>query len=328
MNKKTNEIESYFPVHPNVIRIGTQCPFSIYKNAREGAIELFHPPDEIYSDNTHRKIFFKLIPRLYIRKKDKIIYYEYLEKFLPSIIENPFIPLQIKAEVSYESLTVISMHLFDDLTAEKILHFRKMISLVVDLALNTKHFFEYLLLMTESNHQDYNHFVNVGIYGMGLAMESFSTPAHNLEEISLAYFLHDIGKCIIPKHIIEKKGKLNNSEWEIIKKHPEEGYKILKKYKLLTKESGIVTVQHHERYDGSGYPYGFKNDKIHLYSKICALADTFDALSSKRQYHEAKTPFNAISTMKKEMKNEFDDVLLKKFILLFSKASKSLAKKP
>jgi len=107
-----------------------------------------------------------------------------------------------------------------------------------------------------------------------------------LEDIHLAAHLHDIGKLGIPESILNKKGKLFAHEFAQIKMHPEIGYNILVKSKGLRNIARIV-LHHHERWDGKGYPHGLKEDKIPLGSRIIAVADSIDAMTSDRPYRPA-----------------------------------------
>ena len=104
-----------------------------------------------------------------------------------------------------------------------------------------------------------------------------------------------------------------------MKKHPEQGYKILQKFNALSDAISIIVLQHHERHDGRGYPLGLKAEKIHTYSKICAIADVFDALTSHRPYRSPKSSFHALAVMQNEMKNEFDSDFFSLFVKLFSR---------
>lgn len=100
--------------------------------------------------------------------------------------------------------------------------------------------------------------------------------------------MHDIGKIGIPDAILNKAGKLTQEEWEIMKTHTQIGYEILKNSKRETlKTAGIVSYTHHEKWDGTGYPLGLKEKEIHIFGRITAIADVFDALSSERVYKKA-----------------------------------------
>ncbi|HZV64536.1 MAG TPA: DUF3369 domain-containing protein [Telluria sp.] len=100
--------------------------------------------------------------------------------------------------------------------------------------------------------------------------------------------MHDIGKIATPDAVLLKPGKLNDAEWEIMKQHPAVGLSILDgSQRPILKAAAVIAHQHHEKYDGSGYPQGLKGLDIHLYARIVAVADVFDALSHKRCYKEA-----------------------------------------
>lgn len=114
-----------------------------------------------------------------------------------------------------------------------------------------------------------------------------------LDEISMAGLLHDIGKFKIPDEILLKPGKLTKEEFEVIKKHTVYGYEILNNFKILesTKRAALL---HHEKFDGSGYPFGYTADKIDDISAIITIADVYDAMTSKRCYRDGMCPFDVI----------------------------------
>ncbi|MGC9329792.1 MAG: HD-GYP domain-containing protein, partial [Candidatus Hinthialibacter sp.] len=104
--------------------------------------------------------------------------------------------------------------------------------------------------------------------------------------LRLAAQLHDIGKIGIPDSILLKPGKLNQEEWEVMRKHPEIGYRILSPIPSLQEVSRYV-YEHHERWDGGGYPQGLRGEEIHPISRLLITAERYDALSSERVYKKA-----------------------------------------
>jgi len=102
-----------------------------------------------------------------------------------------------------------------------------------------------------------------------------------------------------------------------IRRHPQYGYEILTDTHQLSDECKKIVMQHHERNNGSGYPAGLKGEEIHLYGRICSLADVYDALSSRRPYKQPLRPYEALNVMKEEMLEHFHQDLFKKFVLLF-----------
>ncbi len=132
-----------------------------------------------------------------------------------------------------------------------------------------------------------NHVSRVAEYSYILAKE-YGLSEDDANLLRMASPMHDIGKIGIPDTILTKPGKLTSEEFDIIKSHTSIGYEILKQSKReIMKTAARVALEHHERWDGSGYPLGKKEEEIHIMSRITCLADVYDALSHKRVYKEA-----------------------------------------
>jgi len=131
------------------------------------------------------------------------------------------------------------------------------------------------------------------------------------ELLKMASPMHDIGKIGIPDSILLKPGKLTAEEFEIMKTHAELGYNILKTSKRdMLKAAAIVAHEHHEKWDGSGYPFNKKGDDIHIYGRVSAVADVFDALYHKRCYKEAWPLEDILKLFKEESGKHFDPKLV------------------
>jgi len=127
--------------------------------------------------------------------------------------------------------------------------------------------------------------------------------------------LHDVGKIGIPDAILNKPGKLEANEWEIMKSHAEIGARILSNSNRPTlKAAAIVASQHHENWDGSGYPDGLSGDSIHLYGRLVAIADVYDALCSKRSYKDSWSCQDAVAYLQEQRGLKFDPGLIDLFI--------------
>ena len=146
--------------------------------------------------------------------------------------------------------------------------------------------------------------------------------------------IHDIGKVAVPDNILLKPGKLTSEEFNIVKTHTTIGYNLLKNSKReILKAAAIVAHEHHERYDGKGYPRGLKGEEIHIYGRIAAIADVFDALGSPRVYKKAWVINDILKYFKEESGKHFDpklvDILfdnLDKFLEIKEKYSDENAK--
>ena len=126
--------------------------------------------------------------------------------------------------------------------------------------------------------------------------------------------MHDIGKVGIPDSILNKPGKLDENEWKIMRKHCVIGYNILKNSKReILKAAAIVAMTHHEKWDGTGYPKGLKGEEIHIYGRITAIADVFDALGSHRCYKKAWEDEKIFELLRDEKDKHFDPKLIDLF---------------
>ncbi len=127
--------------------------------------------------------------------------------------------------------------------------------------------------------------------------------------------MHDIGKVCIPAEILHKKGRLTEAEFEIMKSHTVKAHDFFKKSdRRLMKAADIVALQHHEHWDGNGYPYGLKGEKIHVYGRIVAISDVFDALTHKRQYKEAWPVEDALKYIEERSGTQFDPTIVALFL--------------
>ena len=155
------------------------------------------------------------------------------------------------------------------------------------------------------------HSVNVAILSIITAI-SMNVSKRDLMNIGLGAFLHDLGKTLLPLSILNKEGSLTHGEMLEVKKHPTDGYDLVKKQLFINGPTASIVQQHHERVNGKGYPQGLKGDEIELFPKICAVADVYDALASDRPYRPAFPPHKALEIL--EVENEgYDLTVLQHF---------------
>ncbi|OIK15702.1 diguanylate cyclase [Bacillus sp. MUM 116] len=163
------------------------------------------------------------------------------------------------------------------------------------------------------------HSENVANYSLKIAKKMKLSSTY-CDLIYKAGLLHDIGKIGIPEHILTKPGKLTEEEYSIIKEHPMIGNEMIK-HVYNFRETGILegVLYHHERYDGKGYPQGLKGNEIPLIARILAVADTFDAMTSKRVYRMKLDLRSALTEIEKNKGTQFDPQIAEVFLSLFNK---------
>ena len=159
----------------------------------------------------------------------------------------------------------------------------------------------------------HTHCLNVSFYAM-LIGKWLKLSASDIKKLVSAGLLHDIGKMQIPLPILNKPGKLLPEEFEVIKQHPLNGYTILNRLGIFDNDVVSAVLCHHEREDGTGYPLKIKSEEINLYSKIIAIADVYDAITSERIYKPKATPFTAFKIFNKEFFNSLDLTIIGTFL--------------
>ena len=169
----------------------------------------------------------------------------------------------------------------------------------------------------EKDHYTRTHSENVTKYAVAIAQE-MNRSKRELEEIHEAAQLHDLGKIGIHDSILNKPGKLTEDEWKEIKQHSLKSAKILEPLTFL---NGVIDIikQHHERFDGGGYPNGNHGQNIPLGARILAVADSYDAMTSERPYREPMSKEEAIKELKKESGKQFDPDVVQAFLQLVKK---------
>ncbi|MBP7764166.1 MAG: HD-GYP domain-containing protein [Deltaproteobacteria bacterium] len=238
---------------------------------------------------------------------------------LQEVIADRKLPPEKKAKLVRQKSIEMMSRLMEDPSAENIAETKKGVADVVDLILTNDSTSKYLLNITSYDYSTYVHSVNVGFLAVSCAKSLFRhSTGHNMHELGAGFFLHDLGKVNIDLSIINKPARLSDEEMAQMRKHPQYGYEILARTRQLTEECRTIVLHHHERFDGSGYPLGLKGEDIHLYGRICSLADVFDALNSDRPYRKGLGPFAALKVMKEEMMFHFQKDMFEKFVMLFS----------
>lgn len=174
------------------------------------------------------------------------------------------------------------------------------------------HIFDMLHNMRMYDDPTYAHCLNVSlicnVFGRWL---DFSEE--DVEQLTLAGLLHDIGKIKIPADIIQKPDKLSTEEFQIVKTHTIEGYNLVKDLDIDDRIKNAI-LMHHEKCDGSGYPLGLKSDKIDSFAKIVSIADVYDAMTSARVYRGPMCPFTVLSIFESEGYQKYDSSYILTFL--------------
>ena len=180
-----------------------------------------------------------------------------------------------------------------DISAGKNLDMPTIIKITNDMYNRRSDFVGVLACLNQLRNSDeytYSHCLNVAFICLYIAKWlNYNNDVMNA--VLQAGLLHDVGKCRIPNDILNKPTSLSNEEFEYMKKHTIFGYRMLEGVSDVRPSTAMAALEHHEKINGKGYPLGIKAEKIHLYGKITAVADIYDAMTSNRVYHKRSSPF-------------------------------------
>ncbi|MBE5935733.1 MAG: HD-GYP domain-containing protein [Lachnospiraceae bacterium] len=183
---------------------------------------------------------------------------------------------------------------------------------VLNKSRNSFHLLSLLNIMKERDDVIFHHSINVALLASMIGnMLHFSEKDMNV--LKLGAILHDIGKLAIPQKILATTNRLSEKDFAIVKTHPSKGYELLTKQEVPISIKNIA-LQHHERCDGSGYPNGLKAEEIDKFSKIIAIADCYEAMTSPRAYRDIINPFEVIEFFEAEGFRLFDAEYLVPFM--------------
>jgi HD-GYP domain-containing protein (c-di-GMP phosphodiesterase class II) len=310
--------QKWLPVALDIFVWGCPAPCDLYLRQRDGEFVLFAGKGLILDGRSRERLQENLVNFLFIPEEEGELYREYMKKNLLGIIRSPAVDSKKKAEAVLNACRQAMYRVFETPRPEEINHACQIIEPTVDLILHDHQATRHLLKLTNFDHSTTVHSTNVGIFSMALSRIFFPSDCRpDMHRLGIGFFFHDLGKCKIPIEILNKPGPLDAEERQIINRHVMEGYRMLEGNGLMTDEAQTIILQHHERDDGRGYPFGKKGTEIHPYARICRLADVYEALTSDRPYHQRRTTFEALKFMKESVVTDLDQNLFARFVKLF-----------
>ncbi len=328
MNQSSN---NFFSVSFDLIIVNRSVPYDLFVNSsasemREKYVRI-HPKDDVLTTED-LKTFKKKYFQLYVHETQR-------EEYLTSLIHCSGVSDEKKSEIIKDSAIHYLDKLFDadkefttDILSETIQGCKTTVESMVDVIKDYDVSKLQSLIGSLSFHDfyTYDHSINVSMYC--IALYTAVKPNAPKEEIVLAGLgglLHDIGKVKITTDIINNPDKLSEEEFNVIKKHPDYGYELLVENSCDCEGVDFEVIkrivhEHHENFNGTGYPRKLSALDIHLLARITAIADFFDAITTKRSYHEVLPTEDAIAVMEKTVGKKLDPVLFE----VFTKSIKQL----
>lgn len=316
---------SYFSVSYDLIVTGSELPFDLYVNA---------------SSIDEKKHFVRVFPKEEILTQDdlEILKSKYLQLYIAEDQRNLYINSLVKAKevtdveaTSFikESAILYLQQIFDkdkefstELLSETIEQCRDAVESMIDVLddYNIDSLRSLIGNLSVHDFYTYDHSINVSMYCITI-LRALNPEAKRIELLhaGLGGLLHDLGKIKIPTNILNNPGALSDEQYELIKKHPKYGIDLLVSGECEVEgDIDLETIarivhEHHENWNGTGYPQKLKEKEIHVLARICTIADFFDAVTTKRSYNEVLTVSQAIDVMDKFSGVKLDPKIYKVF---------------
>jgi HD-GYP domain-containing protein (c-di-GMP phosphodiesterase class II) len=328
--KSTNSSRSgYLPISLACVPLPALAGINVYlrsgaDNEKKEAFTLLCSGNNPLTEQHRARLSGSGVKFIYIAMGQQAQFREQTEARLLEIAHDPAQAASVRSEIVYEtSVELINEVLSEPNLGAKSARLEKVSRAVASLALDDPKAFAHLF--TASHHDFYTatHMVNVATWMVPLAFAMGHESIDELGQICMAGMLHDIGKIYIPPEILNKKGKLSDADFAAIRTHPDKGIEHLSKYADIPPLVHTVTLEHHERMDGSGYPRRIKGDQMHPISRICAVVDSFDAMTAFRPFKDkTMTVEEAVAIIVNETPQKYDPHVVEAWVGLLRSAER------
>lgn len=307
---------SYFPIRLAELRVDTLVEFDLYLVASEHATPVLYRESNLpFTEDVKGRLLESGVSKLFVREEDEGSYYSYVEGNLRATLMDENISMEERSSLLYNTSAHVVRDFMKDPRAQEVIpRTEELMSNIVNFVYEQADALFHFLKVGTFDYKTYTHSVNVTMYSLTLAQHLDYNDAEFLQEFGMGTLLHDIGKSLIPQAILDKKDELSEEEWHVVKQHPQWGCDILREHGVSSELVHRITLDHHEKLDGSGYPRGLSADEIQRPVRLATICDVFDALTTRRSYKGAAKSFGALKTMRDEMGDQLDEEYFKVFI--------------
>lgn len=290
------------------------------------AFALYRGSGIAFTIDDRRRLLDHGVRLAYIRMADQQKFQQAIEAQLNKIVTDPSIAASEASAIVYEtSVALIDEMVNDPELVLKSTRLENVSRAVTSLVIRDRKSFSHLFNVSHHDFYTATHLVNVATWMVPLAYALGYRSSEELTQICEAGMLHDIGKLHISADLLNKKDRLTDEDWEIIRQHPQRGYENLEKYEHVDALSRRIALEHHERLDGTGYPRGLRNGDIHMFSRICSVVDSFDAMTAFRPFKSRTlSPAEAIGILQKESPDKYDAEVVDAWLALVKSARPDL----
>lgn len=302
-------VPQFFEIRVKSVATQAPLPYDIYLTVGGKAV-LFRKRNEVLTKERIKQLLHHGGEKFLVPEDQRQVYL----KSLKDVIHNPSTETELKSQFIKESAF---LHVHDLFTkqniADTLMEARDLVSEMVNFVSADVNAVASLMRLSTHDYYTYNHCVDVAVYSIALAKKVYGEDKNMLMLAGLGGLLHDIGKRKVDTKIINKTSALTKDEWEEVKMHPTYGKELVGDIESIPLQTRNVVYEHHENFDGTGYPQKLKGEQISALSRVVAIADVFDALTTDRSYHKGIPPAEALNTMYGMQPGKFDPHIFQSF---------------
>ncbi|MBI4665788.1 MAG: DUF3391 domain-containing protein [Nitrospinae bacterium] len=294
---------NYHPINPRAFLPGSAAPCDILAKAEVDVKHLLSRGKVVEPEFISQWV--SLDEKVIIRRDDLGAFQLYLGEAGKSADG------KVKAAIIRENSKIIVESLAADPKSEKLVgQTKEAVQDLIGMVMENPTTFYAVMKINNFDYYTFTHSVNVSTLSIALGMAAGITSKHDLADLALGAILHDVGKSQVCPNLINKPGALTSEEFTAVASHVTKGYEMVRWNKAISAKALLPLIQHHEKLSGGGYPYGLAGDQIHIFGRIVALIDIYDALTTERSYRKAMKPFDALNIISKAL-NDYDAALFR-----------------
>lgn len=297
------------------LRFDAAIHCQLYLRLGHGRFVKYRDPGVPFDEATRHRLKENGHHLIYVRNEDARQINDYLEANLRLSLADPTLPETQKAQVLYTTTVHLVRELMlDPASPASVRACRGAAETAVEHIASTPQALAHIMDLSSADYYTFTHSVNTMTYAVSLALRLGYPHGEALIELGQAAMLHDVGKSFVDWDITNKSGPLTPDEFELMKQHPDFGFRALKATDEVPDHSLFAVRHHHEKLNGKGYPHGLVGSQIDFGVRIISCADIYDALTTRRVYRGAYRSYPALQLMKEKSGTEIDEKVYRAFV--------------
>lgn len=306
--------EKCFPISLEQLEPGSVLPCNIWMKRGEDRIVLYRSRNLSLEESHLRRLREAGVEQLLIGFDDAQHWSDYVGSRVQRLAADGSQPIESRLRSVIEISAQTMRQVFEDPRAPHAYQSVRHVGSAISHLMQQPGALGPAVRLMSHDYYTYTHSMQVSMYAVALAQACGESHPERLRSIGLGCLMHDVGKCDLPREVLNKPGRLDAREWDMIRRHPDNGVGILRGQGCDDPLVLEIVAHHHERLDGSGYPHRLAGRRIGFVARVAAICDAFDAMTTDRSYARAKRGAEALQIIRNEGSRAYDQRIVDRFI--------------